>query len=1049
MKASHFTLRAGLLTAVSAAALVPAAALAQQSSTTQGVLNSAPTDQAASPSAAAAEAQGEAAAPSQPTSVTGANAGGGDEIVVTGIRGAQTAAVNVKRNAASVVDAISAEDIGKLPDVTISDSLQRIPGVQIRREAGEGGAVNVRGLPQVQTLLNGEAYLGANSITSIQPNFTDIPSQLFAGADVIKSTTADLLNAGITGTINLRTRRPFDLKDGITAAVTAETSYGDKVKRFNPQANLLVGYHTDGFGALLSASYADVKLSNSHNGIQEGYGGALHNEGFADATSGNGFSPANRPNGTRLGNGIDVNGDGDANDTYWAPQSHTAWDREIQRKRLGINGSIQAELSDAFEFVADGFYTRQLQYDRIAGFQFQDVNWQAAEFTPGASRRTGVNLGGFDFNTIQRYDYDLGNFDSYSENLRTLSSSKNFNAELKYDNGGKFKATLRGIYGKAKQDRDQSYTQFSLSNGAQWQPNGIGHYPASLGGDRAFNQNGYLVNTIAGANSLPAVVDYTGGRPTFTLPSQLTTLLADPNNYALKTISSEGNYSRDADLKVVRADGSYAFSDQFNLTFGARWSDRDAQNTTFDRVSPLYPGLASDPNGCLVKWKAFDVNLTNTSTCSAGDAAGFFTAGLTRKATDQIFGDQLKQYNLPVNGVPAIYVLDPNAQDHSEDWQNKFYPGSVNSVQPGASYRVGVEQRSGYVQANFDTDIGIPFQGNVGVRIIQTRLDITQNLASSTPQAYGVSALPAGTLNTKRDFTDVLPAINLAFGIQPNLKLRAAYSKTMTLLNLDQWGGGLTLNYAIDTSVPGSPVFAVRSGNSDGNPALDPWRADNYDLSLEYYIGRASLLNVGFFYIDVESFIQRGSITRTDLPDNDGVVRNRNVQLSTPIQGSGGTLKGFELGAKLAFSDVGFVPDFFRDFGIDANFTYSPSKGNGDDLLGKALPFQDNSKVQTNLALWYQGEKLQARVAHNFRSKRLENGTFSDLGGGNYLQLWQKPTNYIDASISYDFTPNFTLYAQGSNLTAEREQYYLTFKDLRAYDNIYERRFLAGARVKF
>ncbi|WP_231635998.1 TonB-dependent receptor plug domain-containing protein [Novosphingobium sp. ST904] len=110
-----------------------------------------------------------------------------EEIIVTGIRASQERAVNIKRNATSVVDSISAEDIGKLPDVTISDSLQRIPGVQILRSAGEGSTINIRGLPQVTTLLNGEAYLGAQSITTIQPNFNDIPSQLFAGADVIKS----------------------------------------------------------------------------------------------------------------------------------------------------------------------------------------------------------------------------------------------------------------------------------------------------------------------------------------------------------------------------------------------------------------------------------------------------------------------------------------------------------------------------------------------------------------------------------------------------------------------------------------------------------------------------------------------------------------------------------------------------------------------------------------------------------------------------------------------------------------------------------------------
>lgn len=92
-----------------------------------------------------------------------ATVGQEDEILVTGIRASQARAIDVKREADSVVDAISAEDIGKLPDRTISDSLQRIPGIQIRRDAGEGGQINIRGLPQVTTLLNGEEFLGANS----------------------------------------------------------------------------------------------------------------------------------------------------------------------------------------------------------------------------------------------------------------------------------------------------------------------------------------------------------------------------------------------------------------------------------------------------------------------------------------------------------------------------------------------------------------------------------------------------------------------------------------------------------------------------------------------------------------------------------------------------------------------------------------------------------------------------------------------------------------------------------------------------------------------
>ncbi|MGU3391569.1 TonB-dependent receptor [Sphingomonas sp. M1A8_2b] len=1050
-----------LLVAASVGALACGnVASAQQTSTTQGVLQSAPTDQAASPSAVAADQASEAQTPSTPTSDAAAE---GEDIVVTGIRGAQQRAVNLKRDAASVTDSISAEDIGKLPDVTISDSLQRIPGVQIRRDAGEGAAINIRGLPQVTTLLNGEAYLGAQSITTIQPNFNDIPSQLFAGADVIKSSTADLLNAGITGTVNLRTRRPFDLKKGFTFAAAAEGAYGDKTKEFDPNLNGLFGYHGEKFGFLISGAYSNLHLSNSHNGIQEGYGAALHNEQFntaanptGDVNLSNGFSPNNRPHGTIVGTGRDVNGDGDANDAFIVPQGFTAWDKVNQRERIGVNASAQWEISDALTLNADAFFTRQNENDRTAGIQMQNVNWQAGEFVPGQSRDTGsvvsLSNGGvtrdYNLNTTQVYNYDLGNFDSYSQNDRYKSQSQNYNVELKYDNGGKFKASLRGIYGKAYSNYDQSYLQFSNSNGAQWQPFGVGHYPS---GDIAFNQAGYAVNTIAGAASLPATVDFTGNQPKFTLPTQLTNLLGNIDNYALKTTSSEGNYRRKGDLKLFRGDASYQANDNVGISFGGRYSERSVDDFEFDRAAPLYAGQASQPGGCLVKWKAFDVPM-NASTCYAGTGtygtAGFlpYTAGLTRKGSDPIFNGQVKQYNLPGAGLPPIYVLDPKVMDNALAFQNSFYPGNVEVQNPGASFNVGVKQISGYAQLNVKGDVfGIPVSGNAGLKIINTKLDITQFVTGS-PQPYGLANLSNGTVETKRSFTDYLPAFNLAFDLSRNLKFRAAFSKTMTLLDLNQWGGGLNPTYAIDTTNPGSPVFRVTGGSSNGNPQLNPWRATNVEGSLEYYIGNSSLISVGAFYIDVASFIQQGNVVRTDLPDNDGVVRNRTVSISTPVQGDGGTLKGVEAGWKQSFNDLTFMPTILSNFGIDANITYSPSDSGEVDLKGDKIPFQDNSKIQTNLAGFYQDNHFQARVAWNYRSKRAVQQNFGGIQG---LELYQQPTNYIDASISYDFTPNVTLYAQGSNLTGEYEKYYLTFPDEKAYNNIYERRFMAGARFKF
>lgn len=1023
MKKNPVSARFALLAAVSVVGL-SGQAFAQTAS---------PADDQAAPDTAAQDA----AAPAGDAS---------PDIVVTGIRGSQTRAVSIKRNAASVVDAISAEDIGKLPDVTISDSLQRIPGVQIRRDAGEGSSINIRGLPQVVTTLNGEVYLGANSITTVQPNFNDIPSQLFSGADVIKSSTADLLNAGVTGTVNLRTRRPFDLKSGVTVALAAEGQYGDRTKEKDPNANGLIAWHNDRFGVLLSGSYANINLSNSQNGILNNYGAAIHNEGLADATSTGGFSPATRPHGTAVAGGIDVNGDGDANDAFIVPQGFQAFNTVTNRERIGINGSVQWKINDSLQFTADGFFTRQDQHDRTAGIQMQNINWQAAEFVPGQSRNTGAKVVGsdgntYDLNTTQVYNYDLGDFSSYSQNNRYLSQSQNYNAELKWDNGGPFTLSVRGLYGKAFQNFDQSYAQFSPSNGQQWQPGGIGHYPT---GDIAFNPDGYTVGTIAGVNALHSSVDFNGNQPVFTLPSQLLSELGDKNMYALKTLSSEGNYRRKAEMKVVRVDGTWKANDAVNFEFGARYSDRSNDDFEFDRAAPLYAGLASNPAGCLVKWKAFDVPVNNAN-CSAGDAGGFFTAGLTRRATDPTVSNIVSQFNVPGAGIPAVYVLDPKAMDNALAFQNQYYPGNVDVMNPGASFNVGVKQYSGYVQMNMQGDVfGIPVTANAGVKIIHTDLNILQYITGN-PRPYGVAAELGGDVRTQRGFTDYLPSFNVAFNFTEKLRLRLAVTKTMTLLNLDQWGGGLNPTYAIDTSGP-TPIFRVTGGSSSGNPNLDPWRATNFDASLEYYIGRSSLLSIAAFYIDVDSFIQAGSVQRSDLPDNDGVVRNRTVSISTPIQGAGGTLKGIEGQWKQSFSDLGFMPNFLRNFGIDTNITYSPSDSGQTDLAGNKIPFQDNSTLQTNLAAYYQDSHLQARVAWNYRSKR---AVSQDFGGITGLELYQSPTSYLDASISYDINSHFTLYAQGSNLTGEYERYYLTWPDERAYNNIYERRFTIGARAKF
>ena len=1012
--------------------------------------------------------QEQTAAPDQST-------GESEDIVVTGIRASQARAIEVKRNADSVVEAISAQDIGKLPDVTISDSLQRVAGIQIRRDAGEGSSINIRGLPQVTTLMNGEEFLGANSVTTVQPNFTDIPSQLFSGATVFKSPTASLQQAGLSGTVDLLTRRPFDLKDGLTVSAAAEAQYGDRTKKWNPSANGLISYNSGRIGILVSASYSDLDLSNSFRGVQD-YGVGLNNEyardpvvesdGTISRVDGNfavGRNGVNRGTAVRGADGkllgYDINGDGDVNDTFITPQSHTAWQRITSRQRFGANASLQFEINDTLRLTADGFYTRQTQYDRTAGFQFQNVDWLSSPFVPTASSVTGaqipqtVDLGNgrsesrlFDLNTVQTFQYDLPNFDSYAETFRRKSESQNYNVQLDWKPSESFKATVRGIYGKASRNVDQGYVQFNLTDGAQWAYNGTGNYPASLGGDVRFNPTGYPVY------SQQATVDYSSGKPVFTFPQAFLDQTQDPSRYGLKTISSENNVYQKGDLWAFRGDAEWQANENLKVKFGARYGERSVEQFTFDRASPFYAGNTDNPQnpaaGCLVKWKAFDVNLGDPS-CRVLDAAGNpYTAGYTRLASDPRFDGLLKQYKLPAAGTPNIYVFDPKALDNSEELQNSFYPGSVNVVNPADSFTINLRQISGYGEVNGEGEIlGLPFRANGGVRVVNTRFDVRQNVVG-VPQPYGVSGVDAGDFVTRRDFTDFLPAFNVALDLTDKLRARAAFAKTMTLLDFLQWGGGLNVGYAIDTST-NPPIFAARTANARGNPQLNPWRADNVEASLEYYTGRSSLIAAGAFYIKVDSFIANATVTRNDIPDNDGVIR-RPVPVNTTVQGEGGTLKGAEVSARQALADYG-VNGFFGGFGVDANYTLSLGESGGVDLAGNKEPFQDNSKHQVNAALWYEQYGFQARVAYNYRSKRLVTTAYGGVvdANGRDLAQYQKPTNYLDASISYDILPYLTLYGQASNLTGETERYYLTYPDQVLFENIYERRFIAGVRARF
>ncbi|MCP1376231.1 TonB-dependent receptor [Dyella lutea] len=987
-------------------------------------------------------------------------------INVVGVRASQMRAIELKRVAPNIQDSITAESIGQLPDVTITDALQRVTGVQINRDAGVGTTVDVRGLPEVGTMLNGEAFITADQIDSQQPDFTMLPSTLFHGVDVIKSPTASLTDGGISGSLDLHTYRPWDLPSGFTYSYSADGERGRTSSKWGPEASGLFSYNDEGrWGLLVSADYSDTTRSNSNEGLDQ-YGVVFNGENAASAGGYNGFlTPWNdapipsqivqNPDGS-----VDVNGDGKSNGVFMGSQNIALYDITTQRKRKSGNASFQMDLGSGFTMTSDFFYAHQSQFDRNVGIQFNSTNWQGATYVPLKSRNTGAPVAGsygtpepgwdgMQLYTTQVYEKWPGDVESFSQITRKVSTAKNFNLQVDFDNGGPFTGSVRGIRDTASQSNIETDINISNSDGGLWPnvlmpgvpdgavPPGTFIFPDQLGGNRVFNANGMPQNTV------PIVANLGGRYLTISMPSSLSSQLADPNGWTMKTLESSGDYDRSVGLSALRFDGHYDFDDGIRLDFGARNSIRSADNIGYTLVTPVYAGMgASDPNGCLVRYVGADVVL-NSGSCTAGNAQGYFRGGpisaLQIPNTPGPLADNWKQYsNLLGSGI-TFWAIDPHAMDNPEAYWKSLYPDTIRQGTPGRTWAVWMKESSAYVQGNFDGNLGnMPYSANVGVRVIRTNLNVTQHL-SGDPGAYGTEPADAGVDATRRRYTDYLPSANFALDLTEDLKLRLAYSKNMMPLDLSTWGGGLQLNYSL-VETPQGPLYRVAAGNSTGNPHLDPWRSKNYGASLEYYLNPTSMISLALFRINVQSFIKSGSVIDCTLPDEDGVVRNHCVTITEPVQGTGNSIHGAEFDYRQGFT---FLPGILSKTGIELNATYAPSDTGEKDLAGHKIPFQDNSTKSGNLILWYQDDRFQARVAYNYRSRR---AVSEDVGGITGLEMYEAPQKYLDASISYKIDKRAELFVDGTNLTNEYQRYYLVWPDQPAHSNFSERMFMVGIR---
>ncbi|WHI53281.1 TonB-dependent receptor [Microbulbifer sp. MLAF003] len=310
-------------------------------------------------------------------------------------------------------------------------------------------------------------------------------------------------------------------------------------------------------------------------------------------------------------------------------------------------------------------------------------------------------------------------------------------------------------------------------------------------------------------------------------------------------------------------------------------------------------------------------------------------------------------------------------------------------VERDQDYRIGEEVTAAYVQQNFTS---ATLRGNFGVRAVKTK-----QYARTYDNIDGVLQDEPNIRDSSN--TDFLPSANIAWDINDDLVMRAALARVVARVNYDDLGG----SESIHAPLPGATVRDGFAGNSE----LEPYKADQFDLGLEWYFDDASAMGVTLFRKDIASFVINGSSLVTREIDGD----TWNVNMSMPVNGTDATAQGAELFVQYAFDN---------GFGVLANYTYTDTElANLDLESGETIKTEiaGTSKDQYNLSVYYENDLFSVRASYNYRS------AYAD-GYSNGVNTFTDEYDQLDVNASYSLMENLTLTASIINLTEEKVDRY-------------------------
>ncbi len=979
-------------------------------------------------------------------------AGETEVIQVKGIRGSLAKSMDIKRETVGIVDAITAEDIGKFPDSNLAESLQRITGVSIDRRNGEGFQVSVRGFgPEFnQVTLNGRSMPAAqvneagSLNTSRSFDMSNIASEGVSGVTVFKSSQPSTTSGGIGATVDLQTRKPFQ-HNGFLASVGAKAIHDTTTRvgsNITPELSGFASWSDDVWGISVSASHQ--KRDSGRTGVfTNGWTGA------AGAYTGTDFIP----NGLTT-DAVVVNAPAIGTQTNFTPgvrYNHVDFERERQNAQI----TVQFRPTDTLEATLDYTYAEQ----DIQGVRNELSFWfgggafptSAIEFETDNGVATPIYWLTENEPSYQSRDV---NFGVQGANIKNELDSIGLNLKWEASNELVVKFDYHDSEGTAGPGSNGPGNFYNVGIGAQ----------------------GVSVQGVDNSGAFPVLVGVWDERDGVTgdVPG-------DIDKGDLSSTVRQINFDRTrSEIKQTRLDFEYQLADEVSIDFGIESRDMEYSNkSSFDQTVLEGNWGASNPGDIppdMVDELNFTTLLTGYNTDISEEGRTFFTSNYGGEGATPLvaFGE-------------TAYIGDPNALGQllsgniGIDWAPNPVDSTNRLIQEKITAAYAQMTISGEMSNNMTYDI------IGGLRYEKTEVSSTAQIAA--PEllwqgdndflVQGGNAATAPIVFREAEYDHVLPSINISLGLTDNLFAKVAWGTTITRADYSNLQHGVS---GIQGPVGGPTILGAQNGTANnGNVGLLPIESNNFDISLEWYYDEGSYVSVGYFdkrvvnFIGTEEVVTTADSTRDPsagpraqaaldelnargIPVNQqnlfrmvaslddgsgGCVQNPNVSVnlcgadydsapyegadgwengvdivalasdpfsildaSTPVNANDAHIAGWELAAQHFFGDTGF--------GIQANAT----------LVNGSIAFDvtDNSAQfaltglsdSANLVFIYENDKVQARLTYNWRDEFLNNANV-----GSNEPEFTEAYEQVDFTLGYSINEKWSVAFEGINILDE------------------------------